>query len=94
MFFQNRFLKTLVTINDPERSQQSSVDPVNSMRSSMEVVNSLTISFPLPPEFLHKYLSNCVRACEVSQNRNTQDRQVRLVCDFFCKKIYYVILMN
>ncbi|GBC06920.1 hypothetical protein RclHR1_07140007 [Rhizophagus clarus] len=77
-----KFLKTLVTINDLERSQQSSVDPVNRMRSSMEVVNGLT-SFPLPPEFLHKYLTNCVRACEASQNRDTQDRQVRLICVFF-----------
>jgi hypothetical protein len=75
-------LKTLVTINDPERSQQSSVDPVNRMRSSMEVINGLT-SFPLPPDFLHKYLTNCVRACEASQTRDTQDRQVRLVSAIF-----------
>ncbi|CAG8569855.1 1668_t:CDS:2 [Funneliformis caledonium] len=74
----NRFLNMLVAINDPERSQQSSMEPVSRMRSSMEVVNQLTTSFPLLPEFLHKYLSNCVRACEESQNRNIQDRQVRL----------------
>jgi len=72
-----------VAINDPERSQQSSMEPVSRMRSSMEVVNRLTTSFPLPPEFLHKYLSNCVRACEECQNRNIQDRQVRLVGVFF-----------
>ncbi|RGB32725.1 hypothetical protein C1646_669909 [Rhizophagus diaphanus] len=77
-----KFLKALITVNDPERSQQSSVDPVNRMRSSMEVINGLT-SFPLSPEFLHKYLTNCIRACEASQNRDTQDRQVRLICVFF-----------
>jgi len=79
-----KFLTTLVTINDPERSQQSSMEPANRMRSSMEVVNRLisSTSFPLPPEFLHKYLTNCVRACEASQNRDIQGRQVRLVCVF------------
>jgi hypothetical protein len=82
-------LKTLVTINDQERSQQSSMEPVSRMRSSMEVVNRLTTSFPLPPEFLHKYFSNCVRACEENQNRSIQDRQVRLVSDFFKKYILY-----
>ncbi|CAI2191378.1 6421_t:CDS:2 [Funneliformis geosporum] len=79
---KNRFLNMLVAINDPERSQQSSMEPGSRMRSSMDVVNRLTTSFPLPPEFLHKYLSYCVRACEESQNRNIQDRQVRLVCVF------------
>ncbi|RIA98752.1 hypothetical protein C1645_731479 [Glomus cerebriforme] len=80
-----KFLKTFVTINDPERLQQSSMEPVTRMRISMDVLNQLTkspISFPLPPEFLHNYLSNCVRACEENQNRNIQDRQVRLICVF------------
>ncbi|CAG8665148.1 12954_t:CDS:2, partial [Acaulospora colombiana] len=31
-----KYLETLLTINDPERSQQSSTEPVNRMRSSME----------------------------------------------------------
>lgn len=87
-------MKALITVNDPERSQQSSVDPVNRMRSSMEVINGLT-SFPLSPEFLHKYLTNCIRACEASQNRDTQDRQVRLVSViFFFIKYIIIVLTN
>ncbi|CAG8694823.1 5870_t:CDS:2 [Dentiscutata erythropus] len=78
----DQYLETLLTIDDPERSQQSSMEPVNRMRSSMEVVNNLLLSFPLTPEFLHSYLSNCVRACEECQNRNIQERQVRLICVF------------
>jgi hypothetical protein len=85
-------LKTLVTINDQERSQQSSMEPVGRMRSSMEVVNQLATSFPLSAEFLHKYLSNGIRACEESQNRSIQDRQVRLASEFFF--LIYIILMN
>ncbi|CAG8451024.1 5600_t:CDS:2 [Diversispora eburnea] len=51
-------------------------------KSSMEVVNQLLTTFPLSPEFLHSYLSNCVHACEECRNRNIQDRQVRLICVF------------
>ncbi|RIB15026.1 hypothetical protein C2G38_2039707 [Gigaspora rosea] len=78
----DQYLETLLTIDDSERSQQSSMEPVNRMRSSMEVVNNLLLSFPLTPEFLHSYLSNCVRACEGCQNRGIQERQVRLICVF------------
>ncbi|CAG8558340.1 7323_t:CDS:2 [Cetraspora pellucida] len=74
----DQYLEALLTIDDPERSQQSSMEPVNRMRSSMEVVNNLLSLFPLTPEFLHSYLSNCVRACEECRNKNIQDRQVRL----------------
>ncbi|CAG8519455.1 13861_t:CDS:2 [Acaulospora morrowiae] len=77
-----KYLEALLTINDPKRSQQSSTEPVNRMRSSMEVVNQLITPFPLSPEFLHSYLSNCVRACEECRNRNIQGRQVRLICVF------------
>ncbi|CAG8765282.1 37495_t:CDS:2 [Gigaspora margarita] len=88
----DQYLETLLTIDDPERSQQSSMEPVNRMRSSMEVVNNLLLSFPLTPEFLHSYLSNCVRACEGCQNRGIQERQVRLICVFLQSLIHKNII--
>jgi hypothetical protein len=57
----------------------------------MEVVHRLLIGLHrtyVPDEFLHIYLSNCIRSCELIDDRSLQSRQVRLVSwassTFFC----------
>ncbi|KAG9285390.1 hypothetical protein G9A89_010865 [Geosiphon pyriformis] len=74
-----QYLEVLVSF---DASRESMTDVVTRLRSSMEVVNRLTTACQLPTEFLHKYISNCIRACDESENQNIQYRQVRLVCVF------------
>ncbi|KAG2173736.1 hypothetical protein INT43_005156 [Umbelopsis isabellina] len=53
--------------------------------STMEVVHRLLIGNHrkhIPDEFMHIYLSNCIRSCEVIEDRSLQSRQVRLVSVF------------
>nr|CAG8433246.1 9547_t:CDS:2 [Entrophospora candida] len=71
------YLETLLTIN---MSLQSSAEVMNRMRSSMEVINRLTTSIVIPPELIHKFVTNCIDAC--GKDKNIQSRQVRLVCVF------------
>ncbi|KAG0211283.1 hypothetical protein BGX28_008228 [Mortierella sp. GBA30] len=49
---------------------------------SLEVVNRLTGATTLSPRFLHAYIENAVRCCEMVEDKVGQARVVRMLCVF------------
>jgi hypothetical protein len=51
---------------------------------SMELVKTLTSAAALPEDFIHRYISACIAACDAIEQRSQkqQNRPVRLVCVF------------
>ncbi|KAG0291761.1 hypothetical protein BGZ98_002882 [Dissophora globulifera] len=49
---------------------------------SLEVVNRLTGSTTLPSRFLHAYIENAIRCCELIEDKVGQARVVRMLCVF------------
>jgi hypothetical protein len=55
--------------------------------NSLEVINRLSSIINLPTEFLHLYISNCIRACEKMTDDFFQKRSVRIFCVFLISLI-------
>ncbi|KAG0099235.1 hypothetical protein BGZ93_008476, partial [Podila epicladia] len=49
---------------------------------SLEVVNRLTGATTLSPQFLHAYIENAIRCCEMVDDKVGQARVVRMLCVF------------
>ncbi|KAF9309395.1 hypothetical protein BG003_009806 [Podila horticola] len=49
---------------------------------SLEVVNRLTGATALSPQFLHAYIENAIRCCEMVDDKVGQARVVRMLCVF------------
>ncbi|KAG0000857.1 hypothetical protein BGZ79_005399 [Entomortierella chlamydospora] len=49
---------------------------------SLEVVNRLSAATTLSPQFLHAYIENAIRCCELVEDKVGQARVVRMLCVF------------
>jgi CCR4-NOT transcription complex subunit 11 len=63
-------------------------------QNSMTVVNRLTSTVQLPAEFVHTYVSNCIRSCGKIPDRVGQVRMVRCFCLFLQSLLKSLIKSN
>ncbi|KAI0563021.1 CCR4-NOT transcription complex subunit 11 [Gracilaria domingensis] len=54
---------------------------------SMDIVSRLSNTVQLPREFMHAYISNCMRSCGDIPDKPAQDRSVRFFCVFLKRLI-------